>query len=129
MKVVGSAELDMTVQRTFRPLRNKAICWLAQKCLEGKLYEFDVILNYTPILMSPQFIDNYPARSRRSIKDRTVFCSPQLDYARYVEGDEREKRRVFYDGLYDALGYMEKFGANDEQLEEFRNLISKAGDD
>lgn len=124
MEFQRGAETDWTVAgREFADIQNKFYAAMNQRLAESSLADVDLVLGYVPILMSDECRASYPARSRYERKKKFLGCAPQLDHARYIEGDFAMRWTVYCDGLYDAVKLMRRANLSDEQIDEFESIL------
>jgi hypothetical protein len=88
----------------------------------------NIELRYIPIVMSPESLANYPARSRAKIKQKIYLCAPQLDYQTFVDGTLSDQLDEYLRGIALSSPYLKKFGATLEQVREFDLIIATARD-
>ena len=125
MKFGWSAEVTLEVQKALNTIAPIAASYLDTALSAPPLDAVDIEICYVPVLMNKHHIGNYPARSRRSIKERTIYCAPQLDHDRWIAGDQTDKMDVWMTGLNDAIVYLERFGVSGDQLEAFKACIAR----
>jgi hypothetical protein len=89
----------------------------------GCLGEFDIQLNYVPIIMSADKLDRFPARSRAYKAKKRYACCPQLDYDAFVSGTPAERVAIYLDGLRGCGPGLAKLGATPEQVAEFDRIL------
>ncbi len=126
MEYSNSSESDWRVDGSaLSAISNRAQEILSSKLSMGELEKLKITLLYTPILMGDDLRASYPARTRRSVKDRVIFCSPQLDHKAFVSGDWPTKVEVFFSGLNEAVPLLERFGATQSIIREYLSAISE----
>lgn len=126
MKYSNSSESDWRVDGpALSAISNRAEEILSYKLSMGELEKLKITLLYTPILMGDDLLASYPARTRRSVKNRVIFCSPQLDHEAFVSGDWPTKVEVFFSGLKEAVPLLERFGATQGIVREYLSAISE----
>lgn len=62
-------------------------------------------------------------------KERLYDCAPQLNYRVFVSGTFKEQLQEYLRGLAEAVPHLKDLGANDDQVEEFENILRRAVDE
>jgi hypothetical protein len=88
-----------------------------------------MLFRYVPIVMPPELLERYPARSKTRIKQRTYDCAPQLSYAVFLHDDFAGQVREYVRGLAVEVPQLLKFGASAAQVEEFRDILASIADE
>jgi hypothetical protein len=83
-------------------------------------------LRYIPIVMPAGMRERYPARSRLRRKERIYDCAPQLDYEVFVSGSLEQQLKAYIDGIASSAPHLSEFGATNEQIAEFKNILARA---
>lgn len=91
-----------------------------------KLSDLPIIIRYVPIAMPDMLLSRYPARSKLRKKERLYNCAPQLNYSVFVSGSFEEQLREYLRGLTEATPHLKSLGANNDQIEEFENVLRRA---
>lgn len=120
-----SAETDVTIgDRQFSALLAALEIFFRRRIAESGLAGSDWTFYYVPILMSESNAGRNPARTRCYSKKKVMNCCPQLDHYRYVEGTDRVREAVLYEGLlHDGAVLLKRAGFSEAQQVEFDGII------
>lgn len=93
---------------------------------QSGLANFECKLRYVPIIMPPDAMERYPARSRVRRRERICDCAPQLDFEPFVSGNFAGQLTEYVAGIRTSVPDLAKLGATKEQMAEFEQILSLA---
>lgn len=120
-----SAEVEQTVLSALIETEMVLTSRLVFEFKRGSLGDNSMELSYIPIVMGPDFVEFYPARSSYSRRDNKVFHSPQLDFEVFRHGTPGERARAYIEGLVLAKPLLRQAGLDEMQTAEFESKLHR----
>lgn len=126
MKFSNAAEVHKDAYPALRRVRTIVDDYILGAMKNSRqLDKLDIEIRYVPILMPPDFIERYPARSKLLLKKKEFDCSPQLNYEVFVSGTFEQQVNEYVRGLSDSVPYLKELGATPEQTAEYKAILEK----
>lgn len=122
----ASSEEDMSISNPLNQVRFAVEPHLNRQIAQSDLSDLDLEIRYIPIVMRPEWIERYPARSSARIKQRIYVCAPQLDYQIFLTGTQSEQLKEYVRGVATSLPHIHKFGLTKNQTEIFAKILDHA---
>ncbi|WP_424831390.1 hypothetical protein [Ruegeria sp.] len=123
MKYWESAEVEKSLDSSLRSSRLLLSPKIGEILTRGTLANLDWEFCYIPIVMGPDFIDLFPARTRLDRKEKKFFHSPQLSAGTFKTGNEKQKAAEYLRGILLATERLKSTILDDCQLAEFQSGI------
>mgnify|MGYP000047100540 CR=1 FL=1 len=120
-----SAEVEQAVLSALNETEMVLTSVLISEFKSGILGDISMELSYIPIVMGPDFVEFYPARSSYSRTDNKVFHSPQLDFEIFRYGTSGERERAYIEGLLLAKPLLRQAGLDEIQTAEFESKLHR----
>ena len=128
MKYGWSAEVDQNAVERLRLMGLATERIISERLAAGELADIDLEIQYVPIIMVPEYAQNYPARTMISHKNRTLHCAPQLDSEKFLVEPFEIAANEYVRGIIDCLPLLSRLRfASSEigQIEEFFIHVSE----
>ena len=78
--------------------------------------------------MPVEMQERYSARSKLHRQQRIYDCAPQLNYGVFVDGQFEDQLHEYLQGLVLSTPHLAKLGATEEQIAEFKAILTNAVD-
>ena len=124
MRITVSSESDAVAYRHLASLSADVEQRLNSLLSESRLADVDLQVRYVPIVMPPDLLERYPARSRAHIEKRIIDCSPQLNHSVFSDGTPALRRKEYLAGLRTAKAFMPQFNITSDEIAEFEAILT-----
>ena len=128
MKYGWSAETDEKVGERLRLMGLATERLIEERLASGELEDIDVLVGYVPIIMPPEWAQDYPARTKVSHKHRVLDCAPQLDYEKFSGDSVEVAAKEYVGGIILCLPLLSRlrFAPSEiSRIEEFFGRVSE----
>ena len=124
MKITLTGVVAQKAHDGFHKVANDSVKTLNAAISNSNLSELDFELSYCPIILSDEDREIYPSRSYYDSSEKVYYCSPYLEYDKFISSSERVAKNEFLNGIMNVKTFLEKFGASKEQIQEFDQIIT-----
>ena len=117
--------MEKSVYTGFISTRKSLEADISAALQNGSLNETDLEFCCIPIVMSPDFIDFYPPRSKFRSGEKKFFHSPQLPFSTFQTGTDKERKYSYIKGILTAIPMLKATGLTSCQIINFGENIKR----